>query len=303
MHKTFKRYRLQYGGTNKICSDEYTKDNILNDCIKYDFGDNGITDKRNQVAELRDIAAKKIILNILDGYKPYNNLTRDELNAYLCLTGNIHNTDGILLQSDGNEINEACDEIGLNEIDIPNGDTSNFISCMDGNAGHNENGIILRHKGDAFITNNVNITHSELLHRYEDNGNRLVYDYCNTNKSNQSNQSNQSSESYKLPKFKYINPQITACTNKQGKWNEGKGICEVSNLNESDKLPKFKYIDPQITACTNKQGKWNEGKGICELSNLSESDKLPTFKYIDPQIIACTNKQGKWNKGKGICEI
>jgi hypothetical protein len=248
MYKSFKKYKLQYGGmdmpttsnlyntnskSNDNCSYGYIKDNILNDCIKYDFGDNGITEKRNEIAKLRDIAAKKIISNILDGMKPYNNLNVDELNAYLCLTGNIHNTDGILLQSDGDEINEACNDIGLSDIDIPNGDNSNFISCMTGNAGHNEHGIILRHKGDAFNINNTHVTNTEVLHRYENNGNSLVYNYCNTNQSNQSNQSNQLSESSlseQLTKFKYIDPQIIACTNKKGKWNEGKGICDIPSL-------------------------------------------------------------------------
>ena len=107
MYKSFQKYKLQYGGieptsydTNSIqtitsdsesikCSYGFIKDNILNDCIKYDFGDNGITEKRNEIAELKDIAAKKIISNVLDGFTPYNNLTTDELNAYLCLTGNI----------------------------------------------------------------------------------------------------------------------------------------------------------------------------------------------------------------------
>jgi len=220
----FKKYKLQYGGINK-CSNGFIKDNILNDCIKYDFGDNGITEKRNEVAELSNIAAKKITSNIVNEVKPYTNLNADELNAYLCLTGNIHNTDGALLPSDSNDINEACDEIGLSEIDVPNGDNSNNKLCMSGNAGRNENGDILRYKGDSNNMNKSYVKKSKTS-KFKNNEKSLVYNYCNSNLSQLSDIS-QTSEISELTKFKYVDPQIIACTSKTGIWNDKKGICEL----------------------------------------------------------------------------
>jgi hypothetical protein len=42
--------RQQKGGRD--CPDGFMEDTILNDCIKYDYGDNGITAKRNEVKAL-----------------------------------------------------------------------------------------------------------------------------------------------------------------------------------------------------------------------------------------------------------
>ena len=44
------RQYMQKGG--KICPYGFAEDKILNDCIKYDYGDNGVTNKRNQIYDI-----------------------------------------------------------------------------------------------------------------------------------------------------------------------------------------------------------------------------------------------------------
>ena len=45
LKSNYRRRYTQKGG--KTCTNGFKEDKILDDCIKYDNGDNGITDKRN----------------------------------------------------------------------------------------------------------------------------------------------------------------------------------------------------------------------------------------------------------------
>lgn len=47
LKSNYRRRYTQKGG--KTCTNGFKEDKILDDCIKYDNGDNGITDKRNEI--------------------------------------------------------------------------------------------------------------------------------------------------------------------------------------------------------------------------------------------------------------
>jgi hypothetical protein len=166
-----KRY-TQKGG--RVCRPGFTEDKILNDCIKYDYGDNGLTNKRNQIFD--------IVASIKDKQKkgePLGEIDPNTKNAYLCLTGfdlDKNTTDPI----NGDDIADACQATGIYDMDVPSGNNSRFTRCMAGNAGHNERAVIRRYKGEAIRTKNQYVTETDRSQRYDEKGNTLVYNYCKT---------------------------------------------------------------------------------------------------------------------------
>jgi len=167
-----RRY-AQKGGIS--CSSGFLEDKILNDCIKYDDGDKGVTQKRNEIYDL--------VASIKEKQKkgePLGELDQKTKYAYLCLTGfDIDKAQNALIN--GDDIADACQATGIYDLDLPYGDNTHPVKCMAGNVGHNEQAVPRRYKGEAIRTKNQYVKETNRSQRYDDKGNTLVYNYCNTN--------------------------------------------------------------------------------------------------------------------------